>query len=135
MPSPPASSESRPAPNRPLVATVGFSFWLVAAVLLIVGGMIAASVSLPGLDTWLFRGGGVLTALAGLGMAFLAGRSRTGDRRYLRAAIALSLAIMVIVALTARFGVVHILTVFGVVLLIVGTGLSALSLRRGVDGE
>lgn len=117
------------------MATVGFCFWLVASVLLIVGGMIAASVSLPGLDSALFRGTGVLIALAGLAMAFLAGRSRSGDPRYRRAAIALSLAILVIVLLTARFGVVHILTVFGVLLLTVGTGLSALPQRRGDDGE
>ncbi|MDH6198753.1 peptidoglycan/LPS O-acetylase OafA/YrhL [Mycobacterium frederiksbergense] len=126
---------SSPAPKRPLVATVGFFFWLVASVLLIVGGMIAASVSLPGLDTVLFRGTGVLTALAGLGMAFLAGRSRTGDPRYRRAAIALSLAIVVIVALIARFGLVHILTLLGLVLLVVGTGLNALPLRRGEIDE
>ncbi|WKG04472.1 hypothetical protein QU592_05000 [Mycolicibacterium sp. HK-90] len=135
MPSSPASPESRPAPNRPRVATVGFCFWLVASVLLIAGGMIAASVSLPGVDTWLFRGIGVLTAVAGLAMAFLAGRARSGDPRFRRAAIALSVTIMVIVALTAQFGVVHKLTVLGVVLLLVGTGLSALPLRRGDHGE
>ncbi|WP_372448228.1 hypothetical protein [[Mycobacterium] fortunisiensis] len=117
------------------MATVGFGFWLVAAVLLVVGGMFAASVSLPGADPLLLRGGGVLTALAGFGMAYLAGRSRTGDPRFRRAAIALSLATMVIVALTARLGVVHILTVLGVLLLIVGTGLSALPQRREDEGE
>ncbi|KWX23693.1 hypothetical protein H7J87_07200 [Mycolicibacterium wolinskyi] len=131
---PTSTPSSPPPPQRSLVTTVGFCFWLVAAVLLMVGGMIAASVSLPGLDTLVFRGTGVLTALAGIGMAFLAGRSRSGDPRFRRAAIALSLAIVVIVALTARFGVVHILTLFGVVLLIIGTILNALPKpRRDVD--
>lgn len=130
----PTSPPSSSPPQRSLVATVGFCFWLVAAVLLMVGGMIAASVSLPGLDTVVFRGTGVLTALAGIGMAFLAGRSRGGDPRFRRAAIALSVAIVVIVALTARFGVVHILTLFGVILLIIGTILNALPKpRRDVD--
>lgn len=128
------SSTPPPAQPRSLVSTIGFCFWLVAAVLLMVGGMIAASVSLPGLDTVLYRGTGVLTAIAGVGMAFLAGRSRTGDPRFRGAAIGLSLAIVVIVAVTARFGVVHILTLFGVILLVIGTILSALPrLRRNVD--
>ncbi|MBU8819239.1 hypothetical protein [Mycolicibacterium goodii] len=120
---------SEPARAKSLVETIGFTFWLVAAVLLMVGGMIAASVSLPGLDTPVFRGVGVLIAVAGAGMAFLAGRSRSGDPRFRRAAIALSVAIVVIVALTARLGVVHILTLIGIVLLIIGTILNALPRR------
>lgn len=124
--SPPSSSSS-----RPLVATIGFCCWLVAAVLLIVGGLIAASVELPGLNSATFRGVGVLTALAGIGMAFLAGRSRTGDPRFRRAAIALASATVVLVALTAGFGVVHILTLIGMILLIVGTILNVLPTSRG----
>lgn len=120
---------SEPVRAKSLVETIGFTFWLVAAVLLMVGGMIAASVSLPGLDTPVFRGVGVLIAVAGAGMAFLAGRSRSGDPRFRRAAIALSVAIVVIVALTARLGVVHILTLIGIVLLIIGTILNALPRR------
>ncbi|AKS30589.1 hypothetical protein [Mycolicibacterium goodii] len=120
---------SEPARANSVVTTLGFVCWLVAAVLLMVGGMIAASVSLPGLDTPLFRGVGVLIAIAGAGMAFLAGLSRGGDPRFRRAAMALSVAIVVIVALTARLGVVHILTLIGIVLLIVGTILNALPRR------
>lgn len=124
-----SSPPSEPARANSLVETIGFTFWLVAAVLLMVGGMIAASVSLPGVDTAVFRGVGVLIAIAGAGMAFLAGRSRSGDPRFRRAAIALSVAIVVIVALTARIGVVHILTLIGIVLLIAGTILNALPRR------
>ncbi|MGV0740839.1 hypothetical protein [Mycolicibacterium sp. XJ870] len=125
---------SEPSPPPSLAATIGFYFWLVAAVLLMVGGMIAAAVSLPGLDSVVLRGAGVLTALAGVGMAFLAGRSRSGDPRFRRAAIALSLAIVVIVAVIARFGLVHILTLLAMILLIFGTILNALPRpRREVD--
>jgi Ca2+/Na+ antiporter len=85
--------------------------------LLIVGGLIAASVSLP----TVFRGAGVLTAIAGVGMAFLTGRTRRGDTRFRRAAVALSLAIVVFVALVAVFGVVHMLTLVAVIPLIAGT--------------
>jgi hypothetical protein len=81
--------------------------------------MIAASVSgLP----MVYRGGGVLTALAGAGMAFLAGRSRSGDTRYRRAGIALSLAIVVLVAIASVVGAaIHVLTLLALLPLIAGT--------------
>jgi hypothetical protein len=104
---------------RPRVVTAAFWCWVVAAVLLIVGGLIAASVSaLP----VVYRGGGVITVLAGVGMAFLAGRTRSGDTRYRRAGIALSLVIVVLVAIVAVLGgAVHVLTLLGVLPLIAGT--------------
>jgi hypothetical protein len=104
--------------SRPRVVTAAFWCWVVASLLLIVGGLIAASVSaLP----MVYRGGGVITVLAGAGMAFLAGRARSGDTRFRRAAIALSLAIVVLVALLAVIGVVHMLTLLAVLPLIAGT--------------
>jgi hypothetical protein len=103
--------------SRPRVVTAAFWCWLVASILLIVGGLLAASVALP----VVFRGAGVITALAGAGMAFLAGRSRNGDTRFRRAALALALSIVVLVALCAVFGVVHMLTLLGVIPLIAGT--------------
>jgi peptidoglycan/LPS O-acetylase OafA/YrhL len=102
--------------SRPRVVTAGFWCWLAAAVLLIVGGLIAASLSLP----VVYRGAGVVTAVAGAGMAFLAGRSRSGDSRFRRAAVALSLAIVVLVALVSVFGIVHVLTLLAVIPLIAG---------------
>jgi hypothetical protein len=104
-------------PSRPRAVTAAFWCWLVASILLIVGGSLAASVGLPGV----FRGAGVITALAGAGLAFLAGRSRTGDTRFRRAALALALTIVVLVALCAVFGVVHVLTLLAVIPLIAGT--------------
>ncbi len=109
---------SAPLP-RPRPVTAAFWCWVVAAVLLIVGGLIATTVNLPPV----FRGAGVITALAGAGMAYLAGRSRAGDARFRRAAIALSLAIVILVALVAAFGVVHVLTLISVIPLIAGTAL------------
>jgi hypothetical protein len=103
--------------QRPRVVTTAFWCWVVASVLLIVGGLIVAAASLPPLS----RGGGVITGLAGAGMAFLAGRSRTGDPRFRRAAVALSLAIVVLMPLVVMFGVVHVLTLLAVLLLIAGT--------------
>jgi Ca2+/Na+ antiporter len=80
----------------------------------------------------LSRGGGVITGLAGVGMAFLAGQSRTGDARFRRAAVALSLAIVVLMPLVVMFGVVHVLTLLGVLLLIAGT---VLITRPGVSSS
>jgi hypothetical protein len=88
-----------------------------ASLLLIVGGLLTASVSLPPV----YRGAGVITALAGAGMAFLAGRSRNGDTRFRRAALALALTIVVLVALTAVLAVVHLLTLLAILPLIAGT--------------
>src|SRR6478672_11992082 len=105
--------------SRPRVVTAAFWCWVAAALMLMVGGMIAASVSaLP----MVYRGGGIITALAGAGMAYLAGRSRSGDTRYRRAAIALSLVIVVLVAIAAVLGgAVHVLTLLAVLPLIAGT--------------
>jgi hypothetical protein len=103
------------------VVTAAFWCWVVASIMLIVGGLLAASAALPAV----FRGAGVVTALAGAGMAFLAGRGRSGDTRFRRAAIALALTVIVLVALLAVFGVVHILTLLSVIPLIAGAVLMA----------
>lgn len=128
------STSPSPASRR---ATIAFYCWLVGAVLLIVGGLVAASVSWPSAESTMFRGVGALISLAGAGMAYVAGRSRSGSVRYRRAAIALSMAIVVVVGLLAalRLAPVHILTLLGLLPLIVGTGLSAAPLRRGDHGE
>jgi uncharacterized membrane protein len=101
-------------------------------VLLIVGGLIAATVSWPGAVNTLYRGSGVLTVVVGVAMAFLAGRSRGGDPRFRRAAMALALAAAAVIAIAAalRLVPVHMLTLAGVILLIAGTGLNA-QLTRG----
>jgi hypothetical protein len=117
--------------SRPRAINAAFWCWLVAAMLLIMGGVLAASVGLPAL----YRGSGVLTAVAGAGMAFLAGRSRSGDGRFRRAAVALSLAIVVLVALLSVFGVVHILTLLAVIPLIVGTVLMTRPSAMAYFGE
>lgn len=104
-----------PAP-RTRVVTAAFWCWVVASVMLMVGGLIAASVDLPPL----FRGAGMLTVAAGAGMAFLAGRIRTGDPRFRRAGVALSLTIVVLVVLLSARGIVHIVTLLAILPLIAG---------------
>ena len=71
----------------------------------------------------LFRGMGALFAASGLGLGFLAGRARVGDARFRRAAIALSLAVVIILALFALYSrgpiwlLMMILTMVGAVLM------------------
>ena len=77
-------------PARPQAVTVAFWCWLVAAVLLMVGGMLTATAAVPAAYRALVVGFGAITALAGAAMAFSAGRARTGDNRFRRAAVALS---------------------------------------------
>ena len=101
---------------RTRVVTAAFWSWLVASVMLMVGGLIAASVNLPSA----YRIAAVLTILAGGGMAFLAGRVRGGDVRFRRAAVALSLTIVALVALASVFGPVHTVTLLAVFPLIAG---------------
>jgi peptidoglycan/LPS O-acetylase OafA/YrhL len=107
--------------SRPRVVSAGFWCWAAAAVLLVAFGLLLAF-SPDSLPT-LFRGMGGLFAAAGLGLGFLAGRARLGDARFRRAAIALSLAIVVILALFALYSrgpiwlLIMILTMVGAVLM------------------
>jgi peptidoglycan/LPS O-acetylase OafA/YrhL len=90
-------------------------------VLLVAFGLLLA-LSPDNLPT-LFRGMGVLFAASGLGLGFLAGRARLGDARFRRAGIALSLAIVVILAIFALYSrgpiwlLMMILTMVGAVLM------------------
>ncbi|MCV7282905.1 hypothetical protein H7J88_25030 [Mycolicibacterium flavescens] len=100
----------------PRPVTAAFWCWVAAAVMLMVGGMIAASVNLPAV----FRGAGILTVLAGGGLAFLAGRVRGGDARFRRAGVALALTVVALIALLSLMGIVHIVTVLAIFPLIAG---------------
>jgi hypothetical protein len=103
------------------VVTAGFWSWTAAAVMLVAFGLLLAFSpdSLPSL----FRGMGALFAASGLGLGFLAGRARLGDARFRRAAIALSLAVVVVLAIFALYSrgpvwlLIMILTMVGAVLM------------------
>ncbi|MDA4110091.1 hypothetical protein [Mycolicibacterium holsaticum] len=112
------------AQPRPTLVSAAFWCWVGAAVMLMVGGLLTASVNLP----TVFRAGGVVTVVVGAAMAFLAGRSRKGDTRFRRAAVALALVTAVWVGLTAALGVVHLLTLLAILPLIAG---AVLMTRRG----
>jgi len=102
--------------SRPRVVTAAFWCWVAAAFLLMLGGLIAASLNVP----VVFRGAGVIFALAGGALAFLAGRSRGGDTRFRRAALALALAIVVLIALAALFHLANGITLLAVFPVVAG---------------
>jgi peptidoglycan/LPS O-acetylase OafA/YrhL len=82
---------------RPRVVTIAFWCWLAAAILLMMGGLLALFSQAP--VPVFFRGAGVLWIVSGAVLSFLAGRSRSGDTRFRRAAVALSIALAVLLAL------------------------------------
>lgn len=88
---------SAPVPARPRVVEVAFYLWLLAAISLVVLGMLVAFTK--GDVPPVFRGVGVLFAVSGLALGFLAGRSRDGNPRMRRAGVGLALALVVVLVL------------------------------------
>ena len=105
--------------SRPAAVTTAFWLLVLGAVLLMAGGLMSATL---GFDTLrrsapqtvtdetvrnylrLYRGAGVLLALAGAALAAFAARARDGDTRFRRSATGLSLAIVILVSIAAGFG-------------------------------
>jgi hypothetical protein len=87
---------------RPRVVTAAFWCWLVASILTTAFGLLQLTQNAP----IFFRLVGALLMVVGLGQGYLTGRARKGDVRYIRAAVALAMTSVVLLALlTAIFGV------------------------------
>lgn len=128
------------APQQPLSRprVVDVAFWLLAvgAVVLIGGGMLAATVSFDAargaIDSavsdeqvrqylLLYRGMGIGSVLSGAGLAFLAGRTRGGDARFRRATVGLGLAVtMLLAVLAVAFGITQPITLSAVLPIVAG---------------
>lgn len=123
--------------NRARPPAVTRAIWLLigGAVLVAAGGLITAAVSFDTLrqvavasvpddmvrsTMWLYRGVGTLFVLAAAGLVFVAVRTRSGDVRFRRASIALSLAVVVVVSLSAVLVGTHILALLGVLPILLG---------------
>lgn len=122
--------------SRPGVVTGAFWLLLGGAVLLLTGGLLAATV---GFDTLrqaagpsvsdqsirdylrLYRGAGILFSLAATALAVFAIKARNRDPRSRRATMSLGLAIVVLVAIAAVFAGTHVLALLSMVPIVVGT--------------
>lgn len=122
--------------TRPAALTAAFWTLLVGAVLLAAGGLMAATVTYAGLReaapqtvpdeavrnyARLYRGAGTLFAVSGAALAVFTVRARARDARSRRAAMTLGLTIVVLVGLAAVFAGTHILALFSLVPIVVGT--------------
>ncbi|MCW1958129.1 MAG: hypothetical protein KIH64_006205 [Mycobacterium sp.] len=121
---------------RPSAVTAACWLLVVGAVLLISGGLLAGLVSFDSLRqaapltvtdealndyARLYRGAGMLFAVAGVALVWFAAQARRRDLRARRAAMALGLAIVVLVALAAVFSGTHILALLSLLPIVVGT--------------
>lgn len=136
-----------PLPSRPRVVDIAFWALVGGAVLLIVGGLIAATVSFETARSatdpdftnerlreylTIYRGVGIGSIVAGAALAFVAGRARRGDATFRRVTVGLSLAIaVVLVLLAAGAGVGQPVTLLALVPIAVGT---VLLTRRSAAG-
>lgn len=129
------SPDSQSPEPRPTVVSVATWLLLLGAAMLIAGGIYTATVAFDTLRRvapssvsdasvrsylTLYRGTGALFAVSGLGLAFLAMRTRDRDARFRRAVLGLALAIVVLAGGAAVFSGAHILALLSLVPIIVG---------------
>jgi uncharacterized BrkB/YihY/UPF0761 family membrane protein len=121
--------------TRPSAVTTAYWLLVLGAALLMAGGLITASLGFetvrrtqPASVTdesvnallWLNRGIGILFMLSAVALAWLARRARRRDPRFRRAAVALALATVLVVAIASVFGG-FVLAPLALVPIIVGT--------------
>ena len=133
-----------PSPASPRPRTVDIAFWLliVGAVLLVINGLMAATLNFEGaravadasmsdakLQSYITfqRGAGILSIAVGVAVGFLAGKTRKGDPRFKRATIAFAVSVTVlVVAAAVVVKLVHLLALMAVLPIVFG----ALALTR-----
>lgn len=121
--------------TRPSAVTAAYWLLVLGAVLLMAGGLLAGLVSFDSLRETapatvtddavrayarLYRGTGVLFGLAGVALVWFAGRARRRDLRSRRAAMALALTVVVVVALAGVLSGTHILALLSLIPIVVG---------------
>jgi hypothetical protein len=82
--------------SRPRAVTAAFWCWVASAIALVAVGLLLALSRLPLLP--IYRGAGVLFAVAGLALGYLAGRANNGHAGLRRAAVGLALALVLLLA-------------------------------------
>lgn len=123
-------------PGRPTVVSAGLVTLVLAAVMLLAGGLLTAAVSFDTLrlvapesvsddavreSLRVYRGVGLLLAAAGAGLLVLTVRAARRDPRYRRAVVALALALVVLVSLATVLVGTHLVALLSLFPLIIGT--------------
>jgi hypothetical protein len=104
--------------RRPQLVNIAFWCWIVAAVSLATLGLLLA-LNQAHLPVFL-RGAGVVLAVAGLALGYLAGRARAGHTAFRRAGVALAMALVVVLALFILIGGGGLLFVLPMILALAG---------------
>lgn len=143
-----------PSPASPRPRAVDIAFWLLiaGAVLLVINGLMAATLNFEGvrsaaeatvgseqmsdekLQSYITfqRGAGILSIVVGAAVGFLAGKTRKGDPRFKRATIAFAVSVTVlVVAAAVVVKLVHLLALIAVLPIVFG----ALALTRPAATE
>lgn len=122
--------------EKPGVVVTALWVLVAGAVLLFLGGLMAATVSFDSLRqaapptvsdedlrdyARLYRGAGILFSVAAVALAFFAARARLRAPRFRRAAMTLGLTIVVLVGLASVFAGTHILALLSLLPIVVGT--------------
>jgi hypothetical protein len=108
---------------RPRSVTAAFWLWLVSVVLLVFDGLVVLTYEdYPGPALFPRISGGIVI-VAGVALGYLAGRSRSGDWRYARAAVALSLALVVFLSIMLVTKTLGLILAPVVLFLVVAAGL------------
>ncbi|MGZ8803546.1 MAG: hypothetical protein ACXWZL_13295 [Mycobacterium sp.] len=132
--------------NRPRLVDIAFWCFIGGAVMMIVGGLMAATASyqaaravLPEAFTddqvrsylTIYRGSGIGSVVTGGALAFLAGRARRGDARFRFATLGLTFATVVVVGLLAvGVVVVHPLILLSLLPILIGAALLTMPAAR-----
>jgi hypothetical protein len=108
--------------DRPRTVTIAFWLWLVSVVAMVFDGLIVLTFHYPVPVLFPRVSGGIIVA-AGVVLGYLAGKSRLGDWRFARAAVALSMALVVFISVMLVTQILGLVLAPVVILLIIAAGL------------
>jgi hypothetical protein len=108
---------------RPRSVTAAFWLWLASVVLLVFDGLVVLTYGQYVGPAIFPRVSGGIVLVAGVALGYLAGRSRAGDWRYARAAVALSLGLVVFLSIMLVTKTLGLILAPVVLFLVVAAGL------------
>ena len=118
---------STPAGPRPKAVDIAFWLLVAGAMLLVINGLMAATLDFDPAMAGFQRGAGIFSVVVGVVVGFLAGQTRKGDPRFKRATVALAVSITVlVVGVAVLLNLYYVLALLAVIPIVFG----ALALTR-----